>query len=510
MGETIKWFQVRSGGVFPGKNREFGGAMGLRMWFGVAAGCLFTGVACVNEGDDSVDDPADDPTVGFLETCDVPDDLDTDPLWETGSAGAEGTVHIVDVVRDPVSGRVYGTGAGGLMTFAESGGEVSLLGQLKGGGTNGTNLEVLGGDLLALSHKRGFRVLDMSEPTELTTVGGGNIGQSSGLAWDGSNLFVLTMSGELKVYTSVEMGMSPAASLSGFESPSEIVLVGEYGYVADNLAGVLVVDLSTPTAPSIVTTVQGGGGAQDIATDGSYLYLASGSVGIEVFSLADPEAPEQVATVSYGSSVVAVDVADGLLWATNHEDLIVLDVADPEVPVPLAMEQTEEWALNVVGVGNTAFVGDWTRMRHFELEAGSDTAEADPSVSDLYFYEGSVVRTLEISNRGGGELELRGYGLADTRFSVSFDRAVVGPGEHAVVTLEFEDDGEPVDTTLCLVTNDPDEPVQQIGLASTSSSSAIVIGEDAKDFTLVDLDGQTHTLSDQIGHPVVLVYFATW
>ena len=28
--------------------------------------------------------------------------------------------------------------------------------------------------------------------------------------------------------------------------------------------------------------------------------------------------------------------------------------------------------------------------------------------------------------------------------------------------------------------------------------------------TLEDLDGQEHTLSDQLGKPVVLAYFATW
>ena len=37
-----------------------------------------------------------------------------------------------------------------------------------------------------------------------------------------------------------------------------------------------------------------------------------------------------------------------------------------------------------------------------------------------------------------------------------------------------------------------------------------VIGQQAPDFTLMDLDGNLHTLSDQLGHPVVLAYFATW
>ena len=36
------------------------------------------------------------------------------------------------------------------------------------------------------------------------------------------------------------------------------------------------------------------------------------------------------------------------------------------------------------------------------------------------------------------------------------------------------------------------------------------IGKIAPDFTLLDVDGKSYTLSDFRGHPVVLSYFATW
>jgi hypothetical protein len=460
--------------------------------------------ACANDVQDDDTDVIDDPPVVQLDTCEVPDDLGGDPLMETGSNGPSGLVHIVDVVAD-TDGRVYATGAGGLMTFAYTDGDVELLGHFKGQGTNGTNLEVLDNQRIALSSKRGFRVFDMADPDAPQALGGGQIGMSSGLAWDGSYLYVLTMEGTLLVYDNGQ-GSTPVASLDGFDSPSEIVLVGEKAYVADNLSGIHVLDLSNPTDPTRVTTFSGDGGAQDIATDGAYLYVAAGSVGIEVFSI---EGRDKVASLSYGSAIVAVDVADERLWATNHEDVVVVDVSDPENPLPLAMEKTPEWSLNVVGVGNTAFVGDWSEMRHYTLE---DIAapEADPSSSELYFYLGSAERTFEIANRGSDVLEIDGFGVDDDRFTLEFSGSRVQPGESVAVTLTFVDDGEPVDAGLCIVTNDPDEPIQEIALASTSSSSAIVIGEQAQDFTLQDLDGNSHTLSQQLGQPVVLVYFATW
>ena len=76
--------------------------------------------------------------------------------------------------------------------------------------------------------------------------------------------------------------------------------------------------------------------------------------------------------------------------------------------------------------------------------------------------------------------------------------------------LVYENDGAPLDATLCLATNDPDEPVQQFPVASASSDPNSMVGEPAPDFTLNDLDGVSHTLSGHLGKPIVLCYFATW
>jgi len=42
------------------------------------------------------------------------------------------------------------------------------------------------------------------------------------------------------------------------------------------------------------------------------------------------------------------------------------------------------------------------------------------------------------------------------------------------------------------------------------SGTGVALGNDAPDFVLEDLDGNSHRLSEQLGHPVVLVFFATW
>ena len=67
-----------------------------------------------------------------------------------------------------------------------------------------------------------------------------------------------------------------------------------------------------------------------------------------------------------------------------------------------------------------------------------------------------------------------------------------------------------VDAELCIGTNDPDETTLIVPIGSTSSGSSVLIGEPAPDFNLNDLEGKPYVLSEQLGHPIVLCYFATW
>ena len=56
----------------------------------------------------------------------------------------------------------------------------------------------------------------------------------------------------------------------------------------------------------------------------------------------------------------------------------------------------------------------------------------------------------------------------------------------------------------------PDEPIQYLDILTSNDDSSVLIGEPAPDFVLPGLDGQNYTLSEQLGQPVLLIYFAAW
>jgi hypothetical protein len=146
----------------------------------------------------------------------------------------------------------------------------------------------------------------------------------------------------------------------------------------------------------------------------------------------------------------------------------------------------------------------------YELKPSTQAPDADLALHEIYFVEGVSKVDLSLSNRGGVTLELLGLSTEDPRFTFEVDQLSAAPGDNITITIHFENDGAPVDGSLCVVTNDSDESVQNVTLASTSEGSSVLVGQPAPNFILPDLEGNYAQLSDQLGHPVVLCYFATW
>jgi len=282
-------------------------------------------------------------------------------------------------------------------------------------------------------------------------------------------------------------------------------------YAADNTLGVVAIDLSDPEAPSLGAATGATAAAQAIAVENGYAYVAVGSSGVEVFDLSSPSTPVAGARVAYGAAVIDIDVDDGLVWAVNHEDVVVIDVADPENPRMIGAEQTEEWAMCVAANSEQAFVGDWGTVQLYDVDRDVVSPESDPSRSDIHFYNEDESSAFTIANRGSDTLELLGSSSTDSRLTVYSDITSIAPGEEAQLRIDFTTPGETVKANVCIATNDPDNPLEEIAVASRSyTGSSIAVGESAIDFSLRDTDGTTHQLSDYVGKTVVLAYFATW
>lgn len=135
---------------------------------------------------------------------------------------------------------------------------------------------------------------------------------------------------------------------------------GSYVYVANSGVGLLVFDVSTPSAPVQVGYCNTPGGAEGVTIAGSYAYVADGACGLRIIDITNPAAPSQAGffdTPGYARDVFVSGstayVADGLAG------LRIINVANPAAPVETGSCDTPGYAEVVYVSGTTAYVADF-------------------------------------------------------------------------------------------------------------------------------------------------------
>lgn len=452
-------------------------------------------------------------------TCPEPPPTPVSPLAMLGRIDVQKdpmgivTTHIIDVDRDPTNGRYYAVGLGGGMVFEDTGEAPDLLGMISVTGVSElTRLAALGDGFVAVTHRDlGLVIMDATAPSEPRVETLLSYDNASGMAVGESHLYLLLHSGELVTLDITDPSAPVEVSrVEGLGNPWKLAIAGDRAYVADNTYGLVVVNLEQPEAPTLGASVATAGSAQDIDLHEGYAYIANGSNGVQVFSLSAADKPMSVSIKEIGGMAVSVSIDSSVLWVTNQKSVVAMDVTEPSAPFVLDYLATEEWAMHVFAEGSDAMVGAWGWMERYTVDASTVTPVAETSVAALSVAQGESQVQLQLINRGGAELILEGMAVDDLRFTPSYDARYLASGEEATIQLSFQGDGAEVEAELCLVTNSPGHPVLKIPITSTTSGASLALGDQAPAFSLYDTSGTLHSLSDHLGQPVLLVYFATW
>ncbi len=466
------------------------------------------------DGGSSGGDSGDDGGTGGLD-CTAPPGLAADPITALDALDLQRHVfaEVVDVAVDDDRGIAWAVGQGGLMAVdLRSPTGLDYLGRTHVPATLDRFTAVTlgpGTTVYATSRELGIYAVDGTDPRALPDPVGIAEDEYGGMARVGDRLYATRHTGELVVFDiSSPLALTERARIDGLANPWRPIAAGDRLYIADNTLGIGIVDISDPDAPALVGTVAAAGGVQDLAlsADGSALYAAVGGAGVETFSLADPDAPASLGTHALGASVISVATDGDQLWAVNQQDLVAFDVSTPAAPVGLNARRTPPWAMAVTATGGRAYVGDWAWLEVYSA-AGAPVPLLDPSTPTLHVPDGGATRTVQLANPGSVPLTLTDWGTDAPGVALSLDTTTVAPGAAATLTITAPPGA--LDHSVCLASTDPDTPVQTIALQSQDADGRGV-GIPAPDFSLLDLDGNVHRLSDQEGVPVVLVYFATW
>ncbi len=138
-----------------------------------------------------------------------------------------------------------------------------------------------------------------------------------------------------------------------------------YAAVADDDAGVQIVDVTTPSAPALRSYYNTGDDAFGVCVLGGYAYVGNGNSGLLVLDISDATKVQLVGAVSTGgfaSKMVLAASGNGLLaYLANGGALLIVDASDPRNPTLRGHtgQLADASVPNSVAVsGNRAFLAD--------------------------------------------------------------------------------------------------------------------------------------------------------
>lgn len=144
-----------------------------------------------------------------------------------------------------------------------------------------------------------------------------------------------------------------------------VAVAGDYAYVADESAGLIVVNVAEPAAPVRRGVYNTSGSAYDVVLVGHLAYVADGESGLVVVDVTDPAAPRRVGSLDGSGEVHQVTVsgsyaylADRFWSGTDSQPygaLRIVDVSNPASPRHVGRHRTQGGTVAVVG--NIAYMG---------------------------------------------------------------------------------------------------------------------------------------------------------
>ena len=218
----------------------------------------------------------------------------------------------------------------------------------------------------------------------------------------------------------------------------EVIVKGNYAYVAALDSCVHVIDISNASSPVYVKKIPTSR-ARGIALNGNYAYVATRDSGLVILNLTDPSAPVWSGNVR-GLDIENVAVAGNIIGLSFYSSITFYDITDPVNPV--AKGSTPTFTTGDEGfsiAGNFAYVPDGDTLKIFNITDLMNPVLLSKIFTGGYGYitsivgnycyvasEATGVRTIDITNPAS-PLEAGYYD------GVPQSRGLVGNGRYVYV-----------------------------------------------------------------------------
>jgi len=232
-----------------------------------------------------------------------------------------------------------------------------------------TDVAVNGDIAFVTSYYAGLQIVDITSPVESFVIGSAPVQSSfpaSYVAWDGDYAYVVAYGYEenfLVVDVSDPLSPHMISYHSTLGPAYGIDVSGNYAYVAEEWEGVEILDISDPAAPEIVGGVDTPGRATELIVSGNFAYVADGwGGGLQVLDVTNPSTPHIEGSVATPGLAVDIALSGNYAYVADSTSLLVVDVSSPQSP--FIAGSLDISALRVAASGSYVYVvGSPTGLR---------------------------------------------------------------------------------------------------------------------------------------------------
>jgi hypothetical protein len=303
-------------------------------------------------------------------------------------------------------------------------------------------------------------------------------------------------------------------TVGGLHNAWDVFIKNDYLYVADGAAGLKIFSLSDPVNIQLVGSISTSGSAFEVIVENQYAYIALGSAGFDIIDISNPLIPAFVSNFNPGFGILNhLNYSNSKIFAASWELVYAIDVSNPFSPVLLSTEDTPIRAMGIAVENDNVYVADWGRLNTYTF---SDFNTADIHIKPQQFdfgYPGPnkpFTKQFDVYNLGEIDLTVNNiYVNTNNYYTVSPTQLFIPLGEMRQVSVTFSN-SQPgnLNHVLTFESDDPDEDQKNITIFAGRERAAP--GQPAREFSLEDLEGNIHTLSDYEGKVVIFALFASW
>jgi hypothetical protein len=215
-----------------------------------------------------------------------------------------------------------------------------------------------------VGHTYGVGVVNITDPTHPTTAWvAPRDPQTSGaidIALAGSYAYVANQTAGLEILD-ISSPITPTHLIS-VKTPkptTAIAVVGKYAYITAGTAGVILLDVTQPLTPTVVGTYDTPGSAYDIAVRGSYAFVADGGSGLCILTLADPAPPTMVGRLDTPGTARSVALHDQVAYVADEGyGVHGVDVSNPQALRNVQWYRTPGYAIQLTVAGSDLYIAD--------------------------------------------------------------------------------------------------------------------------------------------------------